>query len=661
MVVREYAHDRGGESSAELRTDFAETLYWHPVLVLPDGKADVSFDLCDSATTFQATAYAHTLDGRLGAGVKLLESRLPFTLQPATPIEVTASDKIDVPLSVANNTPDRRDVQVTLRTHEHLNLLNGKETERLAVDGGKTARPVYRFQPTVQDGEAVLEFTGKAEPFAADGVRAKFRVAPEGFPVSESHSDVLEGSASQTVTLPETWVKGTLKCQVQVFPSTLADLQKGLEGLLREPNGCFEQTSTSNYPNLLILNYLKESNQTNPEVERRARDLLARGYDKLTSFECTNPAKNAKEGYEWFGGTAPPHEALTAYGLLEFRDMAKVRDVDPAMLKRTQDYLLSRRDGKGGFLRNPMAVDSFGRAPEDVTNAYIVWALTESGKDDDLTTELNALAEQAKTSKDPYFLSLVANSLINRARTDEATAILQTVAGAQKEDGHLDAEKTSITGSGGRDLQIETTALAVLGWLKANPGAFNAPLQKAVKWVGQQRGGYGGFGSTQSTILALKALIAYTNANKRTAEGGELRLFVGDKQEAELSFKAGATEALTLELKDAETVLQPGRNDVRVEITGKNTFPYTLAWTYQTLKPVSAGRLPGAAGNEAVQDGSAGRRSGASECDAGERQRQGPGHGGGGAGAAGRADRAGGHEAAQAVHARAGGRRRGRW
>ena len=68
MVVREYAHDRRGESSAELRTDFAETLYWHPVLVLPDGKAEVSFDLCDSVTTFQVTAFAHTLDGRLGAG-----------------------------------------------------------------------------------------------------------------------------------------------------------------------------------------------------------------------------------------------------------------------------------------------------------------------------------------------------------------------------------------------------------------------------------------------------------------------------------------------------------------------------------------------------------------------------------------------------------------
>src|SRR5262249_19941618 len=138
----------------------------------------------------------------------------------------------------------------------------------------------------------------------------------------------------------------------------------------------------------------------------------------------------------------------------------------------TKQYLLAQRDGKGGFKRNPRALDTFGRAPDNVTNAYIVWALTEGGKDDDVSAELNALTGQARTSKDPYFLALVANSLINRAKTADGVALLKTVAAAQKEDGHLDAEKTSITGSGGRDLQIETTALAVLGWLKANPGAF---------------------------------------------------------------------------------------------------------------------------------------------------------------------------------------------
>ncbi|HEV3022073.1 MAG TPA: hypothetical protein VGX76_06385, partial [Pirellulales bacterium] len=473
-----------------------------------------------------------------------------------------------------------------------LDLLSGKADAEYEVPAGSPLRKVYRFQPSVKEGKAVLTFAGKAGAFA-DTTRNTFTVVPEGFPIVGSVSDMLEGSATQTVTLPDSWVKGTLKVQANVYPSTLADLQKGLDSLLREPNGCFEQTSTTNYPNLLILDYLKQSDQAKPEVERRARDLVARGYQKLTSFECTNTGKSAKEGYEWFGGTAPAHEALTAYGLMQFRDMAKVQDVDPQMLERTQKYLLSQRDGKGGFKRNPRALDTFGRAPDDVTNAYIVWALTEGGQDDDVTTELNALAKQALTSKDPYFLSLVATSLVNRARTDEAVALLKKVTAAQNDDGHLDAEGKSITGSGGRDLQIETTALAVLGFLKANqPTVFNAPVQKAIKWIGQQRGGYGGFGSTQSTILALKALIAYTKENKKTASAGELKLFVGDREVSKLAFPAGASEALTVNLPNAEEVLKPGKNQVRIEMTGKNAFPYTLNWTYSTLQPVSAANCP---------------------------------------------------------------------
>jgi hypothetical protein len=593
VVVREFAHRRSPNAdNGRTRADFSETVYWHPVLVLPGGKRTVSFDLSDSVTAYQVTAFAHTPDGRLGAGSYTFDARLPFTLEPKVPLEITSSDKIAVPLSVANNGTTKEKVNVKVAGTNGLELVDGQTDATFDVPAGTPLRRMYHFQPSVKEGLAALTFAGKSGAFA-DATENRFTVVPEGFPIVGSASDLLEGSATQTVTLPDTWVKGTLKVQANVYPSTLADLQKGLDGLLREPNGCFEQTSTTNYPNLLILDYLKQSDQANPVVERRARELLARGYQKLTSFECTNPAKQAQEGYEWFGGTAPAHEALTAYGLMQFRDLAKVQDVDQQMLQRTRQYLLAQRDGKGGFKRNPRALDTFGRAPDDVTNAYIVWALTEGGKDDDVTTELNALHKQAQTSKDPYFLSLVAAGLLNRDRHGDAVALLKKVAGAQKDDGHLDAERTSITGSGGRDLQIETTALAVLGWLKANePAVFNPPVQKAVKWIGQQRGGFGGFGSTQSTILALKALIAYTKENKKTAEAGELRLYVGDRQVSKLAFPAGASEALTLSVPDSEGELKPGANKVRIEITGKNAFPYTLSWTYSILQPVSAANCP---------------------------------------------------------------------
>jgi len=133
----------------------------------------------------------------------------------------------------------------------------------------------------------------------------------------------------------------------------------------------------------------------------------------------------------------------------------------------------------------------------------------------------------------------------------------------------------------------------VLGWLKANrPGDFNAPVQKAVKWLGQQRGGYGGFGSTQSTILALKALIAFTRANKKSPEAGELKLFVADQLVAQKAFPAGVQDALVLGVPEVEKHLKPGKNAIRVEITGKNVFPYTLTSIYRTLKPASADKLP---------------------------------------------------------------------
>jgi uncharacterized protein YfaS (alpha-2-macroglobulin family) len=585
LTVREYAPQRDVAAKSKYREDFRETLYWHPVLVLPDGRGEFVFDLCDSVTTFEVRAAGHTLDGRLAEQSLRVESRLPLVLEPKLPIEVTSNDRIDLPLSMRNNS--EADAQVTFRVSPHgLALLKGRQedTVRLAPDRG--TRKLFRLRPTLTEGQASLTIEGGTDQFAGDAIRRTLRVVPDGFPGGGRQSDLLEGTACHVVELPEHWLRDTLHYEVTVYPSTLAELQKGLESLLQEPHGCFEQTSTANYPNLLILDYLETSDQARPDVARRARDLLATGYQKLTSFECENVAKGNREGYEWFGGRAAPHEALTAYGLLQFRDMARVHQVDPAMLKRTRDYLLARRDGKGGFLRNPRALDTFGRAPDHITNAYIVWALVESGDDADLTTEIKALVDRAAASQDPYYLALVANTLLKRGQTKEGLELTNRLVKLQHADGYLDALDTSITGSAGRDLRIETTALSLLAWLQANRhDLYNSHVQAAVKWIGQQRGGQGGFGSTQSTILALKALLLYTRNSKQTAEAGELALFVGDRKAASTHFEAGRQEPITLALPDPQTYLKAGTNKIRLAITGKNAFPYSAHWSYRMTRP----------------------------------------------------------------------------
>jgi hypothetical protein len=360
--------------------------------------------------------------------------------------------------------------------------------------------------------------------------------------------------------------------------------------------------TANTYSSALLLEHLKVTKELRPDLERRAYLMFDDAAARLPAFvpgsgssagspgqNGTGLSSNFRYGFE---GLATD-EARAALGLLQLRELARFHEVDPATLERTRKMLVGRKSDKGTAMG--VGKPGFLGLSAEVTDAYVVWALTESGKDD-VSRELSDLEARARASRDPYFVALVANSLANRGRKAEAGKLLQTVAGAQKEDGRVDAAQATstvtVTASRGRDLQIETTALAVLGWLKVDPVKYRAQVARGVRWLGQQRGGRGGFGSTQSTIMALKALEADGRLHKRVHENGEISLLVGGRRLAHLPFTAQARDALVLDLPDAEKYLKPGANPVRVAVTGKNMLPYTLTWSYRTLRPASARDCP---------------------------------------------------------------------
>ncbi len=583
LPLREYAHQHtAGEPG--VRSDFAETLLWQPLLIADEhGQVTVEFDLSDSVTTFVVKADAHG-SRRIGSGVSEIVSRIPFSLEPKLPLEVNAGDRIELPLAVSNDTAGELPVKLTFAQTGELLSLDGDAERALDLAGGKRSREYFTLDVTGQAGEAELKFTGLAGPLA-DGISKRLTVVPPGFPVSQSYSGKINGEQTIKVTLPDDWVEGSLEVTLSAFPSSLADLQKGMEGMLRDPNGCFEQTSSSNYPNVLALTYMEEHNVADPNFTRRAKELIERGYDKLVSFECAE-APSDKKAFEWFGGW-PAHEALTAYGVLEFRDMQKVHDVDPAMIERATKWLLDRRDGKGGFKRNPQALDSFGGAPQDITDAYIVWALTET-KQEGIDKEIDHVIAMADESDDPYILALAASSAHNAGRADDAAKLMKKLTEHQQDDGHLDAKETSITRSGGISLQIETTALAALAWLK-DP-AMTAQANKAVEWIIAHRDGSGGFGATQSTIMALKAMIQHAAANKKTVTAGELIVRRDGTDVAKQAFGAGENDAIDIAGLAAQ--LAPGENELAISLSGDNQMPYALEIRYRTRQPVSDDDCP---------------------------------------------------------------------
>jgi hypothetical protein len=598
FVVREYSHQRDG-SLGDVRSDFAETVYWHPVLVLPEtGKATVEFQLADDIARYRVLVAGHTLDGRVGAVTKTIESRLPFSIDPKLPLQVSHTDVIDVPLRVTNDSDDARKVAFGV-TATGLKA-DGALPDALDLGANGKGRRILRMKPDTLGGPAALTLTGTSGA-DRDIIQRVISVVPDGFPGVGSVSDTLEkGRAAGTVKLPKDVVAGTLKVRLEMYPTSMADLVKGLDGLLREPGGCFEQTSTSNYPNTMILDYLNQTNQANPEATKRAKELLGRGYAKLVSFECPDTPLKARQGFEWFGGTDQQHEALTAYGLLQFKDMARVHEVDPQLIKRTQAFLLSRKDGQGGFKRNPRALDQFGGAPDYTTNAYIVWALVESDPDDaeklDLTKEIaplktDALNENSAAGKDAYAVALVANVLALRGDRQAAHQLLDRLKDKHFKSGAVTGAVTSITRSGGRDLEIETTALALLGWLRANDPKYAAAIKDATRWMSTQRGGYGAYGSTQSTVLALKALTLYAKKSAHPAESGELKLLVGGKEVAARKFSEKDVEVIGLDIENAEAVFKPGdETGVEVVTDAKQPYPFALSYSYTTRTPESADR-----------------------------------------------------------------------
>lgn len=154
--------------------------------------------------------------------------------------------------------------------------------------------------------------------------------------------------------------------------------------------------------------------------------------------------------------------------------MSKVTDfVDKKMVNDLKDFILNRRNGRGGFLRNPKALDSFGSAPDNVTAAYIVWTLTSSGITN-LTTEIAALKTIADdsiraNSADAYFLGLLADSLFNLNRPTEALVYTDYLVRFVNPSGNVSRSVTTITNSDGSNRVIETTAIAVIAWMNAQP------------------------------------------------------------------------------------------------------------------------------------------------------------------------------------------------
>jgi hypothetical protein len=585
------------------RTDFRETLFWAPrVQTDASGAATVRFYLSDAVTSFKVAAEGAG-GGSLGRGEAQLASKKPVSLVVKLPLEVAAGDRIRLPVTVANETPLPYTAKLSAAFGKAFTVAGPAGAGGAAAGASSLAlgpnerRTLFYDLTVVGDGERPVDGKIALAVEAAglrDDVERTVAVTTIGFPQEVSLAGTLKGTARHEIHVSDV-IPGTMRGSVTFYPSPLATMVKGTEAMIAEPSGCFEQASSTTYPNIMILGYLEEHGAAAPELVARTHKVLDKGYKLLTGYETK------ERGYEWFG-SSPGHEALTAYGLLEFRDMGKVfGGVDGGMLDRTRAWLRSRRDGKGGYQTNAKALDSFGRASPEVTDGYISYALAQAGERD-LGPEVGKQRGVAASTKDPYLMALATQVLLD-TKAPEAPGAVKKLAAMQAADGSFPGADHSVTRSGGDSLVVETTALASLALMAAGPEQA-AVARKAIEWMNGARSGGGRFGSTQATVLSLKAMAAYARESRRTEAAGAITLAVNGAVVKRMSYEKGHQGAIELAIAEH---LRPGKNVVEITVDSASALPYSggVVWGSKVpaANPATKVRLEAALAKQQVKLG----------------------------------------------------------
>ena len=554
-IARKFYAPKYKSTSTEERTDFRETIYWNAVVQTDkSGEATVEFYNSDASTTFRAIAEGIGWNGKPGRAETTYAVQSAITVDAKIPPYLTVGDKALIPLVVKNNRAN--DLKISIDIDAPHGFEAGNYSKDITLAPGVSQQILVPL--TAKKGTSGnINFIITSE-FGTENISLPITAADKGFPVIATFSG---NQTTQHDFMISKMIPGTVKANLKLFKSLEGQLLDGIESMLREPYGCFEQTSSCTYPNIYVLKYLKESGRSNPEIEKQALRYIQRGYQRLMGFETR------QNGFEWFGNT-PPHEALTAYGLLEFTDMKEFIKVDEQMMKRTKEFLMDRRDGKGSFKMSTGGYDRFASVPNKIANIYIVYALTQAGIGNEIRLEYQTAVKKALESNDGYQMAMMALAANNMKNEKDYRELMNALSNLSQTKNLL--SETSVVNSRDASLRVETVslyALALMREAKPNVGTIADLISRILA-----EKSYYGYGSTQSTVLALKAIVEYSKLTGKVSENATIDFIVNSK-----TIKGNSA---------VEESLKEGSNKFAVNYAKKDyNIPYNLEVSYSTFTP----------------------------------------------------------------------------
>ena len=492
-----------------VRQYFPETWLWTDMMTDDAGTATFTAEAPDSITTWMLRAVGLSREHGLGIAETQLRVFQPFFLQVDLPYSAIRGEEFSVKVALHNYLDSTQEFFVELEESDRFTLLDDVVK---TVSVGPNDLGTVQFKIRLTDlGALPLKVTARSRQ-ASDAVIKELIVEPEGVGQEIVTNRILSAGDSAVFpnAMPPESIPGSARTHVALSGSVLSQTLEGLEDLLRMSYGCGEQNMVLFAPNVFVARYLEQTGQLKPELMARAEHLMLTGLQRQLMF------RRVDGSFAIWGDESPTGSIwLTAFVL---KTLAKAKDfihVDQDVVTSAAEWILDHQNQDGSF-------EQIGGVPNSdlyggldgaaALAAYVTIALHEAGETSGASRAIIYLEKQLDEIDNAYAMAVVtyALELGNSARADDAYDRLLAM-GIRDENGlywdtagpQLNTERTGWANS----TAVENTGYAVLALLE-HGDRLNA--RDAARWLVAQRNAYGGFRSTQDTVVGLQALIQYS-------------------------------------------------------------------------------------------------------------------------------------------------------
>ncbi|XP_065195479.1 CD109 antigen-like [Sycon ciliatum] len=593
-----------GESLAvpdHTRDFFPETWLWATANASASGTAEFETVVPDSITSWVASAFAVSPSKGMGVAPSTVKLRAfqEFFISLNLPYSVIQGEELVLQVNVFNYLDTSQETLVTLDSTPSLKVTGANAgqaaSKTITVLAGKAQSALFIVKPTIS-GRLPITVTARAG-LAADRVIRQLLVEPEGVTKSYSHGVFIDltntGSMTEKllVSLPtEGLVPGSARAVISVVGDIMGPALSNLDKLLTMPYGCGEQNMIAFAPDVFITRYLTASRMTTGSILAKAKRFMMSGYQRelrywRNDYSFSAFGKRDKVGSLW----------LTAFVVKSFSQASPYIYVDPTVISKSLQFILRQQASAGSFQQVGMVHHSGlkGGLQGDVARtAYILTALIEARNAQvrpsaSLTSAISSaqsyLGSQLSLVTDNYTLALSAYALKLSDSSLASQALTLLLARADRTGGTLswqDSRKKTVTSRWrspyyrAPSADVELTAYGLLALVLHKR---IADASAVARWLSSQRNSYGGFDSTQDTVVGLQALADFAMLVSATPPTMNINIASeGGASAFSQSFSVNSVNSLVLQ----QTEDFPVPSTLALSATGSGTVVLSIAVFY---------------------------------------------------------------------------------